>query len=129
MKSLKINEMLGQEAQLFASMKGNYASENERIFFEKMLHKQQWECSMSNDVIMSEHDNEDKIYIVRIYFNEYVVGKSGMESNEVHVISLSEALELNLMKLGFLSENVTLFEWLRARDYAGIKYDADYDYE
>ncbi len=129
MKTIEPNPILGQEAELFASMVGNYQSEKEQEFFEKMLYKQQWECSISHDVIMSERDNEDGIYIVRIDFDEYVVGKEGKEEDEVHVMCLLAALELNLKEIGVLDEDITLFEWLRRRDYAGVNYDADYDYE
>ncbi len=129
MKSGKINVMWEEDDKLFASMVGNYQSEKEREFFEKMLYKQQWELSMSNDLIMSEHDNEDGIYIVCIYFDEYVVGKEGKEEDEEHVMNLFTALHLNLNEIGVLDEDITLFEWLRRRDYAGINYEGDYDYE
>ncbi len=48
MKVPRINVMKKMEARLFSSMVGNYQSESEREFFEKMLYKQQWELSMSN---------------------------------------------------------------------------------
>ncbi len=127
MKSTKINLMWEEDDNLFASMKDNYQSENEREFFEKILYKQQWECSLSNDLILSEKDNEDEIYIVRVYFEEYIVGKKG-KIEEEHVMNLSTALNLNLKEIGVLDESITLFEWLRRRDYVGVKYDNDFDY-
>ncbi|MCD8210644.1 MAG: hypothetical protein LUC37_03745 [Prevotella sp.] len=78
---------------------------------------------------MWERDNEDGIYIVRIDYDDYVVGKKGKEGDEVHVMCLLTALELNLKEIGVLNEDITLFKWLRRRDYAGVNYDADYDYE
>ncbi len=129
MKAAKLNPMMGDDAELFASMKDNYQSENEREFFEKMLYKQQWECSFSHDLLLSERDNEDEIYIVRCYFDEYIVGKNGKAADEVYVQNLIDALNLNLKKIGVLDEDITLFQWLRRRDYAGINYDNDFDYE
>ncbi len=40
-----------------------------------------------------------------------------------------DALNLNLKEISVLDEDITLFEWLRRRDYAGITYDNDFDYE
>ncbi len=115
--------------ELFARMKDNYQSDNEREFFEKLLYKQQWEDSLSNDLLLSENDNDDEIYIVREYCSEYVVGRFGKGYGEEHVMNLSEALNLNLKEIGALDEDITLFEWLRRRDYAGIDYNNDFDYE
>ncbi len=127
MKSKFINKLWVDDDELFTSMKENYQSENEREFFEKILYKQEWECSLSNDLILSEKDNEDEIYIVRVYFEEYIVGKKGKVEEE-HVMCLTEALALNLKEIGVLDESITLFEWLRRRDYVGVKYDNDFDY-
>ncbi len=129
MKAAELNPVMGDDAELFASMKDNYQSENEREFFEKMLYKQQWECSFSHDLLLSERDNEDEIYFVRCYFDEYTIGKNGKAADEAYVQNLTDALNLNLKEIGVLDENITLFEWLRRRDYAGINYDNDFDYE
>ncbi len=128
MKAAKLNPVMGDDAELFASMKDNYQSENEREFFEKMLYKQQWECSFSRDFLLSQQDNEDEIYILRCYFDEYIVGKYEKAADEVYVQNLHDALNLNLKEIGVLDEDITLFEWLRCRDYAGINYDNDHDY-
>lgn len=46
-----------------------------------------------------------------------------------HVMSLSEALSSNLKTMGVMTADITLFEWLRARDYAGISFEHNLDYE
>ncbi len=128
MKAAKLNPVLGDEAELFVSMECNYQSDNEREFFEKLLYKQQWECSFSHDVLLSECNNEDEIYIVRCYFDEYKVGKNGKAADEVCVQNLHDALNLNLKEIGVLDEDIILFAWLRRRDYAGIDYNHNIDY-
>ena len=40
---------------------------------------------------------------------------------------LAEALQLNLKEVGLLDRDITLFEWLRERDYKGVEYDHNYD--
>ncbi len=128
MKTLYINEMWAEDDELFKKMKENYQSDNEQEFFEKLLYKQQWELSMANDILLHEDNNEDRIYIVRVYYEEYIVGNATHPADEVHVMNLSEALNLNLKEIGALDEDITLFAWLRRRDYAGIDYNQDIDY-
>ena len=75
------------------------------------------------------NDGKDEIYIVREYYEEYVVGQ-GIDSdgeNEVHVMNLSEALALNLKKLGFIDRDLTLLEWLRESDYRYVNYQRNWD--
>lgn len=109
-------------------MEGHYVSENEKTFFEKMRHKMEYEIAPSNDLIMFELDNDDRIYIVRCIYDEVIVGH-GIEGHydpEYHVMNLSEALSANLKELGFIDRDITLLEWLRERDYKGIRYNHIY---
>ena len=114
---------------LFESMKGHYQSVNEENFFKNMQFKQEYECTSLNDLIVSEYENEDEIYIVRKYNEEYVVGNGiGTDgAQEEHVMNLSEALALNLKDLGFLNRDVTLLQWLRECDYQVVNYERNYD--
>lgn len=128
MKSEEKNEMWDVDSQLFASMSGNYQSENERVFFETLHERQLWECSISGDMLLSGTNNEDGLFIVRIHFDEYRIGTDIKNVSKQHVMNLSEALSLNLQECGLLDESITLFEWLRRRDYKGVWYDHDYDY-
>lgn len=75
---------------------------------------------------MSELNNEDRLYIVRCEYEEYIVGQEFI-AEEQHVMCLYDALNLNLKKTGLVDKDITLFEWLRQRDYAGIEYDHNYD--
>lgn len=123
------HKLLDEDAALFASMVGHYQSVNEENFFKNMQYKQEFEVTALNDLIVSEYENDDEIYIVRLYYEEYVVGH-GIDSdgaNEIHTMSLSDALALNLKELGFIERDLTLWEWLRDSDYAVVDYERNYD--
>lgn len=125
----KKHELWDEDKKMFESMKGHYQSINEENFFKNMQYKQEYECTSLNDLIVSEYENEDEIYIVREYNEEYVVGHGvGTDgAQEEHVMNLSEALALNLKELGFLNRDVTLLEWLRECDYQVVNYERNYD--
>ncbi len=120
------NELLKEDKALFEYMKVHYQSASEREFFEKLRYKEENVLTVANDLILSEKNNEDRLYIVRCIYEEYIVGKGGC-IEELHVMCLDDALKLNLKEAGFLDKDTTLFQWLRARDYAGIEYDHNYD--
>lgn len=118
-----------EDKQLFDAMRGHYFSFNEENFFKNMQYKEEYEITGLNDLIVSEYENEDEIYIVREYYEEYIVGQ-GINSNgakEEHVMTLKEALSLNLKELGFLNKDITVLEWLREHDYRYVKYNRNYD--
>ena len=117
------------DAKLFASMKGNYQSKNEENFFMNMQYKEEYQATALNDLLVSEYENQDEIYIVRMYNEEYIVGQGiGTDGvNEEHVMCLFEALNLNLKVLGFLDRDVTLLDWLRECDYSVVNYERNYD--
>lgn len=123
------NKLWAEDKALFEKMRGKYISENEANFFKNMQYKQEYEFSGQNDLLISEYENTDEIYLVRMYFEEYVLGyKIGSDGEfEKHVMNLSEALALNLKDLGFISRDLTLFEWLRENDYAYVNYNRNYD--
>lgn len=111
-------------------MKGNYQSANEKKFFEYLFEVEQWDFSMSGDLLLHEDDNEDKIYIMRIDFDEYEVGKDSPDVVEnQHVQGIADALALNMKKCGFLDENISLMQWLKKRDYKGVRYDQNRDFQ
>ena len=117
------------DAKLFASMKGNYQSKNEENFFMNMQYKQEYQATALNDLLVSEYENQDEIYIVRMYNEEYIVGQGiGTDgANEEHVMCLFEALNLNLKELGFLDRDITLLDWLRECDYSVVNYERNYN--
>lgn len=124
----KENRLLQKDEELFSTMEKQYVSENEKEFFEKMRNKMERELAPSNDLIMFEEDNEDHIYIVRCVYEEIIIGHGfkGVYDDELHVMTLSEALHTNLKQVGFIDRNITLLEWLRDRNYKGIRYDHNY---
>lgn len=122
----KKHKLVSEDKALFESMVGHYQSDNEREFFERLQYKQENVMTSSNDLILHEDNNEDGIYIVRCWYEEYVVGQEKVVE-EQHVMCLAEALRLNLKETGLLDRDITIFEWLRERDYKGVEYDHNYD--
>ena len=123
------HKLWDEDAKLFASMVGHYQSENEENFFKNMQYKQEYEVTALNDLIVSEYENADEIYIVRMYNEEYVVGH-GIDTDgafEEHTLCLSDALTLHLKALGYIERNLTLWDWLRECDYAVVNYERNYD--
>lgn len=123
------NKLWDADEKLFASMKGNYRSVDEENFFKNIQYKQEYECTALNDLLVSEYENKDEIYVVREVYEEYVVGQ-GIGTNglqEVHTMCLYEALSLNLMELGYIDRDLTLWDWLKECDYAVVNYERNYD--
>lgn len=107
----------------------NATSENERIFFEKFRHKILHETAASNDVLMHEQDNSDGLYILRVGTDDVMVGRNLLDSNEQtfprEFAGIFCALDQDLFE--YINRHTTLREWLRERDYDGIRYDANND--
>ena len=121
---------LSQEDKRFFDELGNkFISEEEKEFFEKMKYKLQFEPAPANDLIFSENDNEDGIYIVRCYDCEFIIGCHLKDRflEEHYVMTFSDALNSNLKECGFIQEDKTLWEWLRQRNYKGIQYHHNFD--
>lgn len=120
------SRLVKEDAELFEYMISHYQSKKEKEFFEKLRYKEERVFSASHDLILSEKDNEDRLYIVRCEFEEYIVGQEDADE-EQHVMCLKDALNLHLGKVGLLDKDMTLFQWLRERNYLGIQYDHNYD--
>ena len=114
------------DEELFAKMNRQYRSDEEREFFENLRRKEETEFTVSNDLILNEDNNSDGIYIVRCEYEEYIVGQEHC-TEEVHLMNLAEALAINLKDTGLLNISITLFEWLRRRNYKGVEYNHNYD--
>ena len=123
------NQLWDVDAKLFASMKKESLTPNEANFFSNMQFKQEYEVTALNDLLVSEYENDDEIYVIRMNYDEYVVGHSiGTDgAQEVHVMNLSEALSVNLKAEGFLNRDITLWQWLREKDYTIVNYGRNYD--
>ena len=112
------------EMHMFSEMRGRYSSKNEEIFFETMLRKIQTEYAGMGEVILDEDDNEEGIYLHRDLYDDFVVGRSHERypDHPVFTNGLFGILEIDLGEY-ILNEHITLLEWLRRRDYAGVRYD------
>jgi hypothetical protein len=112
---------------LFERMKGHYQSPKEENFFRNLEFKQLNKPTVCNELLVSEHDNADEIYLVRIEYEEYLVGHGlGNQQEEEHVMNLSEALAINLKNIGF-QRGITMWQWLKENDYKFVRYDRDYE--
>lgn len=132
-----------EDVKLFEEMKEHYTSKEERLFFEKMKLKMEYECAPSGDDIMIGRDNEDGMYICRLDQDEFVMGHYTGEKVHVpahglwlehdshhyveyHAMNLSEAMSHNLKDI--IGKDITLLEWLRERNYYGIEYNGNVAY-
>ena len=116
----KVNQLSPEDVQLFASMKGHYQSDEERIFFETMKYKEEYELATMNELLLIEDDNEDRLYFIRIYADEYEIG---LGAKKEHFQSLADALQMKLSEIGMPDNDCTFGQWLRQKNYTCIRYD------
>lgn len=125
------NELWDSDKKLFQSMSNHYQSENEKIFFMTLKDKMENENAPWQEVLIDAKDNEDGLTFMRLTYDEFIlcrtVAKGEKEPDDVHVMSLSEILCVNLKKALYVCKDVTFFEWLRARDYNCVIYDHSND--
>lgn len=121
-------EYIEDTPEEFENAINNAQSDNERIFFETLMYKVVHEPAFSNDVLMHDGDNEDRIYILRVS-DDFMIGKknsNGMDTESPSEYSgLFEFLKADMYP--YLHRHITVGEWLHNRDYAGIRYDANND--
>ena len=123
----RANELWPADKELFAKMKTTSMTPDEFNFFLNMQFKEEHEPTLSNDLIMSENDNAEKIYIVRELYDEYVIGCELHPEEEVHVMNLSEALNIRLSDIGIMNAYGTIGDWLRSINYKGVSFNHNYD--
>lgn len=64
------NEQLPEEdVKLFKQFSSKELTVNAQRFFKELQAKEEGEFAPSADLLLSERDNHDEIYIVRYYFN------------------------------------------------------------
>jgi hypothetical protein len=123
-------EYLADTPEEFDAAINNAVSENEKEFFEKLLYKVLHETAFSSDVLMKDDENDDAIYIMRVGTDDIMVGHNltvkGKEHECVELAGVCFAMSYDLYD--FLGYHITLQEWLRKRDYQGIRYDRNNDY-
>lgn len=121
------NELWDEDRLLFAKMAKEAVSEQEREFFDVQHYKQVNNYATANDLVMSENNNPDHIYIIRINADEYIVGNNLFPDHEIHTMNLYDALNTNLKETGLLDKDISLLDWLRERDYQGVEYEHNFD--
>lgn len=123
------NKLWDADYELFASMRNDSLTPNEANFFKNMQFKEEYEQTVLNDLLISEYENSDEIYLVRVEYDEYLVGHGiGTEgTEEVHVMNLADALAVNFKTEGFLDRDITLWQWLREKDYKVVNYGRNHD--
>ena len=125
----KKTKLIAEDVSLFKHMEGKYISNEEKEFFERMKFKIESEIAPANDLIMSNRNNDDGIYIVRCYDYEFRIGCHVGEEykEEFYAMDFHDALYVNLRECGFIDEDLTLLEWLRKRNYNGVEYNHNFD--
>jgi hypothetical protein len=125
------NELWPQDEVLFKTIEQAFTSIQEKQFFRTLKEKMKYENAPWPEVLISEHDNDDHLYLLRQTYDEFMLGKgvtrTEWQAYEMHTMSLSEILSINLKEGHLLDRNVTLLQWLRERDYACVRYDHSND--
>lgn len=120
------NPLWEEDLRLFERMAKESTSEQEREFFDVQHYKQVNNFTCANDLVMSELNNPDHLYVARVNSDEYIIGVDGKD-NEVHTMNLSEALATNLKEAGLIDRDITLLDWFRALNYQGVEYEHNFD--
>ncbi len=123
-------EFLSDTPQEFENAIQNASTPNEKEFFEKLRYKELNETAASNDILMNEADNEDGLYILRVGSDGIIIGRNISDplesSTPEEFAGIFLALQQDISQ--FVGRNITLIEWLRERDFKGIKYNQNNDY-
>lgn len=116
-----------EDVKLLESQPKQGETENEKKFWAMMKKKILGEFAPSADLLLSEHDNDEEIYLVRYYFHEFRIGRGRVNERTrqaIYTDSFTEAIYADLCPL--LDRHITLIEWLRERDFKGVDYDGNY---
>lgn len=119
------HELCEVDKTLFAQMEGHYQSENERLFFENLKYKEEFVVASGWDVLLSPQANKEQILFYRDSYDWYMIERK--DKNHYYIeefYGLANALAAPASKWDVGED--TILDWLRQRDYAGIRYD---DYE
>lgn len=120
-------ELTAADRELFSKHIAPDVNIIEREFFEKMKEKEEGEFAPSADLIMSECDNDDEIYIIRYFFDEYKIGKGkpgNRHPENIYAYNLAEAINADLFSL--LGRHVKLIDWLREINFKGINFNGNF---
>lgn len=116
-----------EDVELFQKMKGNYQTEAEREFFEKLQWKIYHQFAPTGDYLVSEFENEDHIFWIKQYHTEHEVGRredlNDGQWHKAHFDSLSDLLNANMREAIGYDRDITFWQWLREQDYKCINYN------
>lgn len=121
----KENELWPQDEKTLGKLIAHPVSENEQKFFIRLKDKMENELAPCKEVLFSERDNKDGIFLLRDGYDEFIIGseRDDVPDDYIHLMSLTEALRTNLMQAGFVMRDLTLLDWMRERDYNGAMFD------
>lgn len=119
------NELWPEDQELFEKMKDNYISDDEKKFFETLHERQETQLAVAGDFYMLPEDNEERIGLMRCEYEEWILYVLE-NKKQIHVMNLSECLNVKLLDLG-IDKNISIFQWLRAINYKGVRYDYNMD--
>jgi hypothetical protein len=125
------NELWPNDTALFQRMSQRYNSENEKRFFETLKQKMQSENAPWPEVLISEYDNDEKIYLLRQTYDEFMLGRGcnrqEWQTSEIHTSSLAETLQVNMKEANLADKDITFLQWLEECDFSCLKYDHSND--
>ena len=121
------NELWPQDEELFSTVEKSDVSESERYFFNKMYAKMRDENTPWPETLVWEHDNPDKLYLLRHGYDEFMLGKGvtreEWQDSEIHTMNLSDVLATNLKQAKLLDRDITFLQWLRENDFSCVRYN------
>ena len=115
---------------LFEEMHGNYISDNEAIFFERMKEKELYDSNDEQDDLLWDRERPDAYSIYRIYRHWYMV--SIPKNNETDCDEFEYACLADMLNDDFAGhedyeqldiKGKTNLDILRDMDYRGVVYD------
>ena len=110
----------------------NATSDNEREFLEQMRYKIPYEIAASNEVLLTNNENEEGLFILRVGNDDFQIGRiTDATSKPVPPIEIGGLIGkdgfMGFDLYPYLQKHITVQEWLRERDYKGIRYDRNND--
>lgn len=129
MKNKNITPLVDDDMRFINTLKEQINTVAGKEFLSKIEYKMQYEPAPANDLLLSEYDNNEGIYLVRCYDHEFILGCHVGEKyeEEFYAMTFSEAMKTNLKTCKFINDDVTMIEWLTNRDFKGMRYNHNYD--
>lgn len=121
------NELWPQDKALFSKVEKENLPESEKLFFQEMKKKMLDENAPWPETLVWEHDNQDRLYLLRQGYDEFMLGKGTSreewQGSEIHAMNLSDVLSINLKKAKLIDRDMTLLQWLEENDFSCVRYD------